>query len=170
MDLVGKAISLKKKNPVLLIAGISLTAGALIFAGVKTYRTIKNSKAERDAEKKLKEIREQGTDKLIEQATTRTITDNQAEEYARQLLDAMNGIGTDEEKIKRIIIDEGLTGLDLNAIVEKFGIKDYGTFGEPLWGEGEKLNLMQWINKEIASSSSVYELLKIKFTDAGLAF
>lgn len=155
-----------KKNPALLVATISVTAGLAIFGGIKTYRFIKSKSAQKDAEKDKEKIQEQAREQVLE----RRITDADAKVYAKDLLDAMDGFGTDESKIKEIILDNNPSATDLQAIVDAFGTPEYGTFGKPMWGNGTPLNLIEWIKKEVDTSTSLYESLKTKFQTSGYTF
>lgn len=155
-----------KKNPT--VTGIVVVAGtaALVFAGVKVFKSIKSAKAEKDARNNLEELKKQA----LEELKVQNLTKAQAQAAADSLYEAMDGVGTDLMAIKKILIDDKPTTLDIIEIVNAFGVRDYGTFGSPIWGDGDKLNLMQWIKEEVNSTTTLYELLRMKFTTAGLPF
>lgn len=155
-----------KKDKIALIALGSIIAGGAVFGIVKGVRYYKSTKAEQDAKERNGEIQQQAQKKVMD----RKMSDADASVKAKDLLDAMDGMGTDEEVIKRVLLDENPSVTDLQAIVNAFGTQDYGTFGKPLWGNGEKLNLMEWLKKEVDNTSYLYGQLKVKFETCGYAF
>lgn len=155
-----------KKNKVALIATISVIAGCAVIGTIKGVRYFKSKSAQKDAEKDKEKIQEQAREQVLE----RRITDADAKVYAKDLLDAMDGFGTDESKIKEIILDNNPSATDLQAIVDAFGTPEYGTFGKPMWGNGTPLNLIEWIKKEVDTSTNLYESLKTKFQTSGYTF
>lgn len=149
---------------------VALVAAGSIVLGVGTWaiiRAIKKHKAERDAAKRL----EQRTENAEISAVTRNITDDKAQSIAEALLEAMDGIGTDETEIYNIlVVNNKLTSLDLIAVYNAFGSQEYGSFGKPWWGSGEHLDLTGWIKKEMSNSSTEYKLIRAMFNQAGLNF
>lgn len=166
MKAIQKAKELKKKNPVLLVSAISLSAGVLCFATIKTWKWIKSVKAEKELKEKIDTITKDATTQVL----TRKLSDSAVKEKVEQIYDAMEGFGTDESVLKQVLIDENPSVADLQAIYKEFGTRGYGTFGSPLWGEGEKLDLMGWIKKEVGESSTLYQTLQVKFKTAGYSF
>lgn len=156
---VGKKYSLPIK-----IGAAALIIGGGIFAIVKISRYTKGKKLQKERESL---IRQEGDDALAN-LTGRRITDATAKNVAEQLYVAMNGVGTDTTTIKRLLVDDNLTSADLIAIHQAFGVKEYGFFGKPWFGNGEKLDLRGWIKEEISASSELYSLLVSKFRQAGL--
>lgn len=161
-----KAVEMFKKKPA--VVGVAVVAGVavLTIVGIKVAKSIKSAKAEKDAKENLEELKKQA----LEELKVQNLTQAQAKAVADSLYDAMNGVGTDLMTVKKLLIDDKPTTLDIIEIVNAFGVRDYGTFGAPWWGEGDKLNLMEWLKKEVNSATSLYELLKMKFTTAGFAF
>lgn len=156
-------IANKRKTIALICAG-SLVLGVGTLCIIKQ---INKNKAEKDAEKRLSEI----TDNAEQNAVVRKITDDKAKSIADALLDAMDGIGTDETEIYNIlVVNNKLSSLDIVAIYKAFGVQEYGTFGKPWWGSGERLDLTGWIKKEMSNSSTEYKLIRAMFNQAGLNF
>lgn len=125
---------------------------------------VKNASAELSAKKKAKNDRSDATDYV----EGRKLTDEQAKEVAEKLFDAMDGVGTNLLTIKKLLIEDDPSPKDVIAIHKAFGIRDYGTFGSPWIGSGDKLDLRGWINREVSSLTTIYMLLSQKFKDAGL--
>lgn len=165
MKAIQKISNLRKKNPILLVGAVSVVAGLGIFGIAKGVSAYKNHKAEKEAKDNLTELQK----KVLDSATNvQKVDDTKAKELAKQLLDAMDRIGTDLNTIQKIIIDDAPSSLDLLAIMTAFGIQEYGTFGKPLWGSGEKLNLIQWLDREISDMTTIYSLIKTAFQTAGV--
>ena len=97
-----------------------------------------------------------------------SISDSEAQIIAQGLYTAMEGSGTDENAIVRMF--EGRTSDDIKLIVQKFGIRPYGTFGAPLfsWMETAQLDLMGWLKKEL--SGSKLKAVQQIFASAGIPF
>lgn len=159
-----KSVGKKYSTPVKVGAAVLLLGGG-IFAIAKISRYAKQRKLQREREKLLNQESEDAFANL----NGRRITDSTAKNVAEQLLVAMDGVGTDTTVIKRLLVDDNLTSADLIAIHQFFGIQEYGTFGKPWFGSGEKLDLRGWIKREISSSSELYSLLVTKFRQAGLS-
>lgn len=155
-----------KKNPTLMVATISITAGLAIIGGIKLVRYIKSKSAQRDAKKNNDKIQEEAKKKVLE----RKISDTDAKTYAKDLMDAFDGFGTDEDVIKEILLDKNLSATDVQAIFNAFGTPEYGTFGKPMWGTGTPMNLIEWIKKEMDNSTKLYAQLKTKFETSGYTF
>ena len=149
---------------------VALVAAGSVILGVGTWviiRAINKHKAERDADRRLKD----NANKAVTSATGRNITDDKAKSIANALFEAMDGIGTDETEIYTIlVVNNKLSSLDLVAVYEAFGNKEYGTFGTPWWGSGDKLDLIGWIKKEMSNTSKEYIMLRAMFNQAGLNF
>ena len=112
-----------------------------------------------------------------------TITQNQAANYAQQLLDAMNeqrnswiGGGTDEDTIEAVF-DKLKNGSDFLLVYQAFGRKDYNGFNSPI--EGLEMfdtytprDLVYWLNSEIGSfwDSSLHTKVKERVESAGFSF
>lgn len=87
-----------------------------------------------------------------------TISNSDAALIADNLLQAMNGWGTDENAIINSLVT--LNGDDLLLVIKAFGTKQYGITGEitnwtqkQLWGE--ELNLMGWLKQELSDSTMI---------------
>ena len=157
-----KKMSTKKIVAVACVGSVALGATAFFV-----LRGIRRNKAEKDAKKRLSEY----TDDAKQNAVVRRIDDAKAKSIAAALLDAMDGIGTDETEIYNILVmNNKLTSLDLIAVSEAFGVVEYGTFGKPWWGNGEPLDLIGWIKKELSNNSTEYMLIRAMFNQAGLNF
>lgn len=155
-------MSKKKKIAVIGLGSVALAVGTWFV-----IKQINKHKAERDAEKRLAER----TDNAEENAVNRTIGDDKAKSIADALLDAMDGIGTDETDIYNIlVVNNKLSSLDIIAIYNAFGVVEYGTFGKPWFGNGEPLDLIGWIKKEMGNTSTEYKLIRAMFNQAGLNF
>ncbi|MDR1544895.1 MAG: hypothetical protein LBS50_10950 [Prevotellaceae bacterium] len=131
-----------------------------IIGTVFLVKYLNKTKTERDLEKTLNEIADVDGSKL-------TLSKAQALTYANKLHELMKGFGTsDEAQIEDIIINKAVTADDLRLIVQQFGVKPYGTFGEPMFGSGTLKDLMGWIKEEIGGAA--YSRIAAKFTSAGL--
>lgn len=109
-----------------------------------------------------------------------TISNQQAINYAQQLLDAMNAkepfYGTDEETIEKVF-DKLQTPDDFIKVYNAFGTKDYNGNNSPpsgVWAyldSYEKRNLVYWLKSELSpSDGSVYTKVKQRIESAGFAF
>ncbi|WP_228851543.1 hypothetical protein [Aegicerativicinus sediminis] len=100
-------------------------------------------------------------------ATNVTISQQKAEIYARQLLSAMDGVGTDEPTIENII-DNLKTADDYKLVHVEFGSKPYNGFGLPsdtIFSDPEdfpKKNLVEWLHSEISLIHNPILFNKIK--------
>ena len=153
--------SLVLSNPIITV-GVLGVSGIAIHALYKSYKN-KQLKA------KLKEkvfVEEQNA---LMQSNERTITDEKAESIANALYNAMKGVGTDEDLIEEILITRNrLTSPDLIAVNKAFGMREYGSYGAPAWGDGTFINLVGWFNEELNNTGALYNLLKTKFEQAGI--
>lgn len=109
-----------------------------------------------------------------------TISNQQAINYAQQLLDAMNVkqplYGTDEETIEKVF-DKLQTADDFIKVYNAFGTKDYNGHNSPpsgVWAyldSYEKRNLVYWLKSELSQSDgSVYTKVKERIEGAGFTF
>lgn len=114
-----------------------------------------------------------------------TITDQQAINYAQQLLDAMNWgrdtwilSGTDDDAILAIF-QKLKNGADFNKIYKAFGEKDYDGYESPpdggIWNwttQYTKRNLVYWLKSELEDSKGdeVYNVVKARVESAGFIF
>lgn len=113
-----------------------------------------------------------------------TISNQQATNFAQQLLDAMNlnrnsillG-GTDEDTIEAVF-DQLQNGADFNKVFDAFGMKSYNGENSPnesvvgFLDTYEDRNLVYWLNSEISSiwDSSLRRKIKAIVEDAGFTF
>ena len=140
-------------------------AGAGLFLGYKVYGSIKESQRK----KRIQERVNSEEERALMKSKERTIDDMTAESIAIALYEAMDGIGTDEDAIYNVLIERNrLTSGDIVAINRAFGVQPYGTYGSPWWGDGDELNLVQWFQRELSNTSSVYNILRTKFVQAGI--
>lgn len=101
----------------------------------------------------------------------RTISSDDATLIAQQLLAAMDGYGTDEDTIVRLL--SPLNKDDLILVIQKFGIKPYNGAGlATRWEEikffSTDLNLQGWLSAEL--SGSYLETVKQIFSSNNIAF
>lgn len=135
-----------------------ITSLSLIASGIVLWKVIPSIIAVGQDKKKLDEIeenRKKGT----------SISDDEAQTLADSLYNCMKGFGTSESSIVKIICESGYTSDDLAKIYNKFGYKEYGTFGEPIFGGGDKLDLIGWLHKELSGDNLMY--VKRSFQQAG---
>ena len=78
-----------------------------------------------------------------------TIDGVTAQNKANALLDAMDGFGTDFQRIKQTLT--GITLADYVKIAEKFGTPRYDGAGESMW-PAPKRNLSYWLVAELDNS------------------
>jgi hypothetical protein len=148
----------------------AITSSPLFLIGVfgvgsffiyKIYTNYTASAETRNLQKALDQITKVDGSKL-------TITPAEASVIAQQLFVAMDGIGTDEKTIFRLLIDTPRTDDDIRLIVKAFGLKEYGTFGSPWWGSGTPCDLGTWFVKEMSGSD--LQKLRNRFALAGISF
>lgn len=145
-------------------AQIAMGVGGL-FIGYKIYNSIQRKK--RDAE--LKAIANSEMEVALQNSTQQTIDTMRANEIAKALFTAMDGIGTDEDLIEDIlVIKNRFTSGDIILINNAFGLQEYGTTGSPYWGSGTPLNLVGWFKNELNNKSDLYKVLQTKFNQAGI--
>ena len=111
--------------------------------------------------------------------TNATITNQEAINYAQQLLDAFNAkrplAGTDVEAVS-LVFDKLKNGADFIKVYNAFGTKDYNGFHSPITGfwswidSYDKENLIVWIKSEISDSSALYQKIKKIVEQAGFVF
>ncbi|MCD8425557.1 hypothetical protein LNJ40_09640 [Tenacibaculum dicentrarchi] len=109
-----------------------------------------------------------------------TITKEEAQKYAQQLLDACNGAfpfyGTDENLIKKVF--EKLNNADDFKLVYKFfGRKNYNGYGSPPSGISRHLDnydpkdLVYWLRAELSpKDGQVYNMVKNRIESANWTF
>lgn len=111
-----------------------------------------------------------------------SISNQQATNYAQQLLDAMNYnpcwicYGTDEEKILAVFQRLKNTG-DFIKVYNAFGKKDYNGYNSPPDGilanldSYEPRNLVYWLKSELEpKDGDVYDIVKERVELAGFTF
>lgn len=148
-------------NTILKVVGV----GAGLFVGYEVFSSIKESRRK----KRIAERVNSEEERALMKSKERTIDDVTADSIARSLYNAMDGLGTDEDEIYSLLIERNrLTSGDIVAINKAFGVQPYGTWGSPAWGTGDELNLVEWFQRELSNSSSVYKILQTKFNQAGI--
>lgn len=148
-------------NTILKVVGV----GAGLFVGYEVVSSIKESRRK----KRIAERVNSEEERALMKSKERTIDDVTADSIARSLYNAMDGLGTDEDEIYSLLIERNrLTSGDIVAINKAFGVQPYGTWGSPAWGTGDELNLVEWFQRELSNSSSVYKILQTKFNQAGI--
>ncbi|MFV9549664.1 hypothetical protein [Algibacter sp. PT7-4] len=90
-----------------------------------------------------------------------TITDLEAQNRANVLLEAMDGFGTDFERVKMAL--SNITVADYGMIAIKFGTPRYDGAGEGMW-PASKRNLSYWIAAELDNN----ELQQIRMVLPGI--
>ncbi|RRO19680.1 hypothetical protein [Flavobacteriaceae bacterium 14752] len=75
-----------------------------------------------------------------------TITEVQAQSKASQLMEAMDRLGTDFDRIKNVL--NGITPADFVLIADKFGLVRYNLTGRAFWPYPER-NLLEWLALEL---------------------
>jgi hypothetical protein len=134
-------------------------AGIGSFFAYKAYKQWQSGANERNQKAALDQLT------ALDSAEAVTITNAEAVSYANKLLAAFDRMGTDEDSVRNILLNSGLTNNDVKLIVKAFGIQKYGTFGKAMWG-GTLLDLMGWIREEI--SGTLLADLQVRFAKAGL--
>lgn len=114
------------------------------------------------------------------ETSTSTITNQMAQNYASQLLDAFNSKepfwGTDE-KVVEAVFDQLKTPGDFAKVFDAFGNKDYNGYNSPPTGffsnldSYEPRNLVYWLREEIdPADGEVYNKVKSRVESTGLVF
>ncbi len=147
----------KINNPIMWV-GIAAIGGLLIW---KMYKKYADGAEQRTLQKALEKSTQVDTTQL-------TISQADAAIIAQKLFSAMDGMGTDENTIMHLLIDTPRTNDDLKLIVKTFGVKEYGTYGSPMWGSGTPSDLTIWLTNEL--SGSKLQKLQNRFAQAGIVF
>jgi hypothetical protein len=145
----------KINNPIMWVA-IATIGGIVIW---KMYKKYAEGAEQRNLQKALDKSTQVDTAKL-------TISQADATIIAQQLFVAMDGMGTDQTTVMRLLIDIPRTNDDLKLIGKSFGLKEYGTFGSPWWGSGTPCDLPTWLVKEMSSGNM--QKLRNRFAQAGI--
>ena len=106
-----------------------------------------------------------------------TISNQQAKNFAQQLLDAMNVKqpfwGTDEETIEAVF-SQLTVGADFIKVYEAFGKKDYNGNNSPptgVWSSFdsyEPKDLVYWLKSEISTADKAYKIVKERIESTGV--
>lgn len=148
-------------NPIVAIATLGI-GGVVAYSFIKSYQ-------DKKLKKKLQNQVFVEKQNALMNSNQRTISDEKANSIATALYNAMKGFGTDEDEIYSIMIDRNqLTSADIIAVNASFGMREYGSYGAPSFGNGTYMNLVSWFNEELSNSSNLYNLLKTKFQQAGI--
>ena len=145
-------------NKPIMWVGIAAIGGLLVWKIVKNHTA---GAEQRNLEKALNQVTVVNTSQL-------TITQAEAVVIAQKLFSAMESMGTDEKVIMDLLINTPRTNDDLKLIVRTFGLKEYGTFGSPMWGKGTPSDLSTWIRNEMSGSKLTQ--LQLRFAQAGIPF
>lgn len=131
----------------LAIWGLIGVAGCIAVSKlVKWIREkAKESESKREAEKARKKLQEAtGTDDIVNTET--------ADSIAKALKQSFDyTFGTDLETFDRQMAQIKNCG-DWYIVRKAFGQQGYGVTGSPMWGEGEKLDLIGWCRKELSGA------------------
>lgn len=104
-----------------------------------------------------------------------TLTQQEANNIAHNLLQAMTDAGTDEEAIG-VAFSRMKSGDDFKLVFEAFGTQKYSGFGLPSSGVpeilvgGKKQDLIFWLKSELSTSDPEYAIVKSRVESAGLIF
>ena len=147
-----------KINSPIMWVGITAIGGFLIW---KIYKKYADGSEQRNLQKALEQTTQVDAAKL-------TISQADAVIIAQKLFSAMDGMGTDTKTIMNLLIDTARTNDDLKLIVKAFGVKDYGTYGAPMWGSGTPSDLTIWLTNEMSGND--LQKLRSRFSQAGIVF
>ncbi|MFL0077020.1 hypothetical protein [Tenacibaculum maritimum] len=161
----------KHKKELLYIGG----ALAIGIIGYKLYKSTGSALANA-LEDKVETVEVE----VVINNTNTTISKEQAQQFAKTLLDACDAMqpiyGTDEESIKEVFL-KIKTEDDFKMIYEAFGMKNYNGNGSPPVGIIRHLDnyaprdLVYWLKKEIKpSDGDVYTIVKERIESAGYTF
>lgn len=135
----------KKYWFILVIVAIVIGAYVAVRKGVFEMFSSKTDE-EKQAEEELS--------KLTLNSNNLTITRDDAILICQQLLAAMDGIGTDEDTIFRLL--NGLSHDDLILLIKTFGLKYYADNGQAStvakWVYASNLNLIGWLKRELSGN------------------
>ena len=143
--------------------------GAILVGGivavVATKKIVTSIIDKVQANKSTKELSQ--SVKEITNKVAPTITASQAGIIANNLFNAMESTGTDENAIEQMTNQLKNAG-DWALVIDKFGYKEYGTYGSPLysWLPSTPTNLLGWLRNEC--SSSLISKLEAKWAQYGI--
>lgn len=131
------------------LVACSIAAGVGLGAFVLIRNMVKKRKADKSATQAAKDELQETVAKGI----TPTISDTVAANLSASLYEAMASTGTDETKIRSVFQKLG-NAADWGLVNTKFGVRDYGMTGEPLysWMPSQPKNLHQWLQSECSAS------------------
>lgn len=158
-------------NPKVVDAGINASGKILKWTGIgvgcliayligrRIYKSWKAGEPARELEKSINQITDNGD---------ATISSGEAAVVAASLYSAMEDCGTDETTI-RTLLSKLKTKGDWVAVIKAFGVRNYGTYGSPLysWMPSTPLDLMSWLRKEC--SDSLMDEIEAKTAAYGIA-
>lgn len=168
---VGKKAQENPKSALYIIGGLLLVGGAIYLAN-RIRKGVDNIF-----------IGDQNIEDQIDLDLTvhnATISHQQAQNLASQLLDAMNHKqplwGTDEALVEAVF-DHLQNGNDFQLVAQKFGLKDYNGYNSPPKGffsnldSYEPRNLLYWLAREVRPGDGiVYQKVKSRIESAGFVF
>ncbi|SED22018.1 hypothetical protein SAMN04489761_4667 [Tenacibaculum sp. MAR_2009_124] len=165
----GGFIAKNKKEVAYVAAGV-----VGIFLIYKIYKGL--SKASAIFDEKIQDV----DVNIIVDSTKTTISKEQAQQYARTILDACNAMqplyGTDEEAIKQVFL-KLKTGDDFKKVYKAFGKKDYNGNNSPpssfirFLDNYTPRDLIYWLREELSpSDGQVYTIVKNRIESAGYSF
>lgn len=175
-ETVSKTIADVKKNPIALVYVVGGIVGVVVI-----YKVVKGltSKVDKifNGDSNIDDV-VNGTGGKFANAT---ITNQEATNYAQELLDAFNEqaplYGTDEDVVEAVFT-KIKNGDDFLRIFKAFGMKDYNGNNSPptgFWSNLDsysKRNLVYWLRKEIDPfwDKRLFKIVKEKVGNAGFAF
>lgn len=169
---------------------IVLGVCGLVAVGTAIYIVVKNSNsAESKSKKNAEQLAEETEKKLSNDPNNyvKTISQAEARDICDRLFEAMNGMGTDTTTIKDVLFNRStaLQPGDFALIYQNWGWNhpdgknitdhrvEYGTFGLPWWGNGTRLDICGWFERELEYNAdakgqeSLYEKIRLCFKQAG---
>lgn len=183
---VGKVVTKEKAGKAIKDAGgfISNNKKELLYVGGAIVLGILGYKIYKATSKGLSSALESKTETVdvdvsIDKNQT-TITKEQAQQFAKTILDACNHMeplyGTDEEAIKQVFL-RLKSGHDFKLVYKEFGMKDYNGNNSPPSSWLRHLDnytprdLVYWLRSELSpSDGEVYRIVKSRIESAGYAF
>ncbi len=181
----GKIVTTKRANNVVQEIGgfiadnqkgiLYVTAGiAGVYILYKMYKGVE--KASTIFDNKIEDV---NVDIHIDQSQT-TISTEQAQQFARTILDACNAMeplyGTDEEAIKEVFL-KLKTPDDFKKVYQAFGLKEYNGHNSPpssflrFLDTYKPQDMIFWLRSELSpSDGEVYTIVKARIESAGYTF
>ena len=131
-------------NPLAIKVIVGTAAVGLAFlVGRKIYTKIKAGAQNRKNEDALNKLDVSGA----------TISRSYATGKAADLESAMNGANVNLDAVKSVFNDIGDNVYNINLLIQEFGYRGYAYGGASNKESAQKLNLLQWLRKELGELS-----------------